>query len=62
MRVLVDGGAGYSAEMPTERVAGALFNRSDILADAGPEQEESSATEELLELLGWACSVVSDCG
>lgn len=51
----VDGGAGYSAEMPTERVAGALFNRSYILADAGPEQEESSATEELLELLGWAC-------
>ncbi|ANH40556.1 hypothetical protein I601_4161 [Nocardioides dokdonensis FR1436] len=51
----VDGGAGYSAEMPTERVAGALFHRPEILADAGPEQEEPSATEELLELLAWAC-------
>ena len=50
-----DGGAGYSAEMPTERVAGALFHRPEILADAGPEQEEPSATEELLELLAWAC-------
>ena len=51
----VDGGAGYSAEMPTERVAAALFHRPEILADAGPEQEEPSATEELLELLAWAC-------
>ncbi|MFC5730925.1 MULTISPECIES: hypothetical protein [Nocardioides] len=50
-----DGGAGYSADMPTERVAGALFHRIEILADAGPEQEEPSATEELLELLAWAC-------
>ena len=50
-----DGGAGYSAEMPTERVAGALFHRPEILADAGPEQEEPTATEELLELLAWAC-------
>lgn len=50
-----DGGAGYSAEMPTERVTGALFHRPEILADAGPEQEERSATEELLELLAWAC-------
>ena len=50
-----DGGAGYSAEMPTERVTGALFHRPEILADAGPEQEEPSATEELLELLAWAC-------
>ena len=41
--------------MPTERVAGALFHRPEILADAGPEQEEPSATEELLELLTWAC-------
>ena len=41
--------------MPTERVAGALFHRPEILADAGPEQEEPSATEELLELLAWAC-------
>ena len=49
-----DCGAGYSAEMPTERVAGALFHRPEILADAGPE-EEPSATEELLELLAWAC-------
>ena len=50
-----DGGAGYSAEMPTERVTGALFHRPEILADAGPEQEEPTATEELLELLAWAC-------
>lgn len=50
-----EGGAGYSAEMPTERVTGALFHRPEILADAGPEQEEPSATEELLELLAWAC-------
>jgi len=50
-----DGGAGYSAEMPTERVAGALFHRPEILADPGPEQEEPSAAEELLELLTWAC-------
>ncbi len=50
-----DGGAGYSAEMPTERDAGALFHRPEILADPGPEQEEPSATEELLELLAWAC-------
>ena len=41
--------------MPTERVVGALFHRPEILADAGPEQEEPSATEELLELLAWAC-------
>ncbi|MCK5926726.1 MAG: hypothetical protein KAG80_00885 [Nocardioides sp.] len=51
-----DGGAGYSAEMPTERVTGALFHRPEILADAGPEQEEPTATEELLELLAWACA------
>lgn len=50
-----DSGAGYSAEMPTERVTGALFHRPEILADAGPEQEEPTATEELLELLAWAC-------
>ena len=50
-----DGGAGYSAEMPTERVTGALFHRPEILADAGPEQEEPTATEELLELLARAC-------
>ncbi|MFJ9314201.1 hypothetical protein ACIRN4_08430 [Pimelobacter simplex] len=50
-----DGGAGYSAEMPTERATGALFHRPEILADAGPEQEEPTATEELLELLAWAC-------
>ena len=50
-----DGGAGYSAEMPPERVTGALFHRPEILADAGPEQEEPTATEELLELLAWAC-------
>ena len=49
-------GAGYSAEMPTERVAHALFHRPEILADStGPEQEEPSAAEELLELLAWAC-------
>lgn len=51
-----DAGAGYSAEMPTERVTGALFHRPEILADAGPEQEEPTATEELLELLAWACA------
>lgn len=50
-----DDGAGYSAEMPTERVTGALFHLPEILADAGPEQEEPTATEELLELLAWAC-------
>ena len=50
-----DGGAWSKGEMPTERVVGALFHRPGILADAGPEQEEPSATEELLELLAWAC-------
>ncbi len=50
-----DAGAWSAAAMPTERVAGALFHRPEILADAGPEQEEPSATEELLELLAWAC-------
>lgn len=50
-----DSDASYSAEMPTRRVAGALFHRPEILADAGPEQEEPSATEELLELFAWAC-------
>jgi hypothetical protein len=50
-----DGGAGYSAEMLTERVAGALFHRPEILADAGSEQREPSAIEELLDLLAWAC-------
>jgi hypothetical protein len=50
-----DGGAGNSAEVPTERIAGALVHRPQILADTGPEKEESSATEELLELLAWAC-------
>lgn len=51
----VDGGAGFAAEMRSERVVGALFHRPEILADAGPEQEEPSAAEELLELLAWAC-------
>jgi hypothetical protein len=51
-----DGGSGYSAEMPTERVTGALFHRPGILADVGLEQREPSATEELLELLAWACA------
>jgi hypothetical protein len=41
--------------MPIERVASALFQRPEILADAEPEQKEPSATEELLELLAWAC-------
>ena len=53
---------GCTAEMPTERVAGALFHRPEILADqSGPDREEPSATEELLELLAWACehSVIS---
>ena len=50
-----DAGAWSATAMPTERVAGALFHRPEILADAGPEQEEPSATEELLELLAWAC-------
>ena len=48
--------------MPTERVAGALFHRPGILADqSGPDREEPSAAEELLELLAWACehSVIS---
>ena len=42
--------------MPTERVAGALFHRPEILADDRTRaEEEPSATEELLELLAWAC-------
>ncbi|GAB2863543.1 hypothetical protein [Nocardioides pacificus] len=49
-----DVGAGYSSEVRSERV-GALSDRGEILVDAGPEQEEPSATEELLELLAWAC-------
>ena len=58
-----DGGAWSAAEMPTERVAGALFHRPEILADqSGPDREEPSAAEELLELLAWACEqrVISD--
>ena len=58
-----DGGAWSAGEMPTERVAGALFHRPEILADqSGPDHEEPSAAEELLELLAWACehSVISD--
>lgn len=50
-----DGGADYQAGLPTERSADALRHRPEILADAGPEQEEPSVTEELLELLAWAC-------
>jgi hypothetical protein len=51
-----DGAAWSATEMPTERVASALFHRTDILADhTGPEHQEPSATEELLELLAWAC-------
>lgn len=52
-----------SGEMPTGRVAGALFHRPEILADkSGPDHDEPSATEELLELLAWACErrVISD--
>ncbi len=50
-----DGAAWSKGELPTEPVAGALRHRPEILADAGSEQEEPSATEELLELLAWAC-------
>lgn len=50
-----DAGAWSAAALPTERVAGGLLHRPEILADAGPEQEEPTATEELLELLAWAC-------
>lgn len=52
-----------SGEMPTGRVAGALFHRPEILAEkSGPDHDEPSATEELLELLAWACErrVISD--
>jgi hypothetical protein len=52
-----------SGEMLTGRVAGALFHRPEILADkSGPDHDEPSATEELLELLAWACErrVISD--
>jgi|GEM_PF-421930 len=50
-----DGYAWAAGEMRTERVTAASFRRPEMLADAGPEQEEPSATEELLELLAWAC-------
>ncbi|MEV5003849.1 hypothetical protein [Nocardioides sp. LML1-1-1.1] len=50
-----DGKAWAAGEMRTERVTAASFRRPELLADAGPEQEEPSATEELLELLAWAC-------
>jgi len=51
-----DGGAWSTTEMPTQRVAGALFHRPEILADqSGPDREEPSAAAELLELLTWAC-------
>lgn len=50
-----DGAAWSKGELQTEPVAGALRRRPEILADAGSEQEEPSATEELLELLAWAC-------
>lgn len=57
------GGAWSAGEMPTGRVLGALFHRPEILADkSGPDHDEPSATEELLELLAWACErrVISD--
>lgn len=47
--------ADHSAGMPTGRGTGPLSRRPEILADDGPEQEEPTATEELLELLAWAC-------
>lgn len=50
-----DAGTWSATAMPAARVAGALFHRPEILADTGPEQEEPSATEELLDLLAWAC-------
>ena len=56
-----DLGAGAAGSVEPDRdadragCAGALIHRPEILADAGPEQEEPSATEELLELLAWAC-------
>ncbi|MQW77331.1 hypothetical protein GHK92_15765 [Nocardioides sp. dk4132] len=49
------GGAGYSRRSSVGGIAGALCHHPEILTDAGPEQEEQSATEELLELLAWAC-------
>lgn len=42
-------------EVLPQPAASALFRRPEILAAAGPEQEEPSATEELLKLLAWAC-------
>ena len=51
-----EGGKAWAAgEMPTQRVTGASFRWPEILAHPGPEQDEPSATEELLELLAWAC-------
>ena len=54
---LTDGGvARYFSEVPTERVASALFHRTEILADRSqPDQVEPTPKEELLELLTWAC-------
>ena len=58
-----DGGAGYTAAMPTERVAGALFHRPEILADRSEPRPRGAVgqAEELLEMLAWACehSVIS---
>ena len=54
---LTDGGvARYASEMPTERVASALFHRTGLLADRSqPDEVEPTPKEELLELLAWAC-------
>jgi len=54
---LTDGGGAWSAgEVPTERVAGALSHRPELLTyRCGADHEEPSAAAELLELLAWAC-------
>ena len=54
---LADGDAGaWSADRDADRAGRRrAVPPPEILADAGPEQEEPSATEELLELLAWAC-------
>jgi hypothetical protein len=51
-----NGGAWSPTEAPSGRVDGVQVHRPEILADrTAPDQVEPSATEELLELLAWAC-------
>lgn len=58
------GGAWSAGEQPVEQLVGAPFHRREFLTDTSgvDDSEDLSATDELLELLAWAClhEVISD--